>query len=251
MECNTTHIEITVTGKPKPSYLLIKRAINISTVDWGIERKVLPVFSFKVFEVRVAGCAVPKIPNKQQKKDFAVWYLRSLKQHSPPLKESKATAKTPNACYQPDRCPSQNSNHSWDLETKEHKENNLLCFLVYFHFCLLHFSQLRIIPLSTCCYLAKKDAFETGNDTEANSTKTTIKRESETPNSQTHLLVDWSSTLSLPTKYLFAMSTPPYYVPALFAMSIPAYCVPASLCTTKRTLWHIGNAYVPSRRLHT
>lgn len=67
MECNTTHLEITATGKPKLSYLLIQRAINISTVDGGIERKVLPVLSFKVFEVRVAGRAVPekKQPNKR------------------------------------------------------------------------------------------------------------------------------------------------------------------------------------------
>jgi len=42
------------------SYLVIKCAINICTIDGGIECKVLPVFSFKVFKVRVAGCAVPE-----------------------------------------------------------------------------------------------------------------------------------------------------------------------------------------------
>lgn len=74
MECNTTHLEITATGKPTLSYLLIQRAINISTVDGGIERQVLPVLSFKVFEVRVAGRAVPeKKTTKQKTLQFDTW----------------------------------------------------------------------------------------------------------------------------------------------------------------------------------
>lgn len=62
---------INVTWKPEQfPYLVVERAINVSPVDGGIERKVLPVFSFKVFKVCVPGCAVPE-KNKKDTKDFA------------------------------------------------------------------------------------------------------------------------------------------------------------------------------------
>lgn len=98
MQCT----RITVTWKPEQfSYLVVERAINVSPVDGGIERKVLPVFSFKVFKVCVPRGAVPE-KNKKDSKDFAVWYLTSLSQCFPRLKEQKATIKIPSKCYQPE-----------------------------------------------------------------------------------------------------------------------------------------------------
>lgn len=41
-------------------YLIIESAIHISTIDWGIEGKVLPVLAFKIFKVVMTRCAVSK-----------------------------------------------------------------------------------------------------------------------------------------------------------------------------------------------
>lgn len=144
----------TVTWRPEQfPYLVVECAINISPVDGGIERKILPVFSFKIFKVCVPGRAVPE-KTKKDTKDFAVWDLTSLYQCFPQLKEWKATIKIPNVCYQPDEKWKQ----SWlcfcdTWEWKYQEENYFPRFSVYFHFCFVHISGVRTISPSSRSYL--------------------------------------------------------------------------------------------------
>lgn len=137
------HTRRIVTWKPEQfPYLVIERAINVSPVDGGIERKVLPVFSFKVFKVRVPGCAVPE-KTKKDTKHFAVWYLTSLYQCFPQLKEWKATIKISNVCYQTDEKWKQAGLFLWHLgmEVSGRKLLSPFLSLLSFLLCALFWGQ--------------------------------------------------------------------------------------------------------------